>query len=478
MTDSSYTLQIERSLLASILFNPDIFSDVESELEYSDFSYENHRIIFSTICELYIADLPINEEFIRKKTIKKNNNFDNDILEIVATSPIIGIKEYIKEIKDLSLKRKLHSLANNIKEQSINLISSSNEIINNIEMEVFKLQSNRRNGELREFKEVVNPMLERIRTQKERGRNILLGIDTGFSELNRVTSGFKEGELIVLAARPGMGKTAFAINSLLPSLRQGKAVAFFSLEMDAEQILLRMFSSITSIPLQNLLRGDLNDNEWEYISNMCDKSSSWKLFIDDGGNLNISNLKSKIRRLKLKEPNLSMVVIDYLQIMSSIGNKDRHLEIAEISRGLKNLARELRIPILALSQLNRSLESRDDKRPMLSDLRESGAIEQDADIILFLYREILYKIRDQKARREKALRDNKKFEEEPIVEGESEVVELIIGKHRNGALKTLKLNMFPKYTRFSSFNNIDVEQNDTKILNNDSIDIDIPAIPL
>lgn len=478
MKDSNYAIQIERSLLASILFNPDIFSDIESELESSDFSYENHRIIFSTIIELYRADLPINEDFIQKKASKKNNNFDNDIFEIVATSPIVGIKEYIQEIRDLSLKRKLHTLANTIKEQSIELNSSSVDIINNIEREVFRLQSSKHNGELRELRDITSSMLERMRVQKERGNNILLGIDTGFSELNRLTNGFKEGELIVLAARPGMGKTAFAINVLLPTLRQGKAIAFFSLEMDAEQILLRMFSSITSIPMQNMIRGDMDDNDWEYLSDICNNSSHWKLFIDDGGNLNISNLKSKIRRLKLKEPDLSMVVIDYLQIMSGIGNKDRHLEIAEISRGLKNLARELRIPILALSQLNRSLESRDDKRPMLSDLRESGAIEQDADIILFLYRELFYKIREQKARREKAIRENKKFEEEMITEGESEEVELIIGKHRNGALRTIKLNMFPKYTRFTSLNTAnEIEQSETKMLDNDEID-NIEMLPV
>lgn len=478
MKDSSYTLQIERSLLASILFNPDIFSDIESELESSDFSYENHRIIFNTIIELYRADLPINEDFIQKKASKKNNNFDNDIFEIVATSPIVGIKEYIQEIRDLSLKRKLHTLANTIKEQSIELNSSSIDIINNIEREVFRLQSSKHNGELRELRDITISMLERMRVQKERGNNILLGIDTGFSELNRLTNGFKEGELIVLAARPGMGKTAFAINVLLPTLRQGKAIAFFSLEMDAEQILLRMFSSITSIPMQNMIRGDMDDNDWEYLSDICNNSSHWKLFIDDGGNLNISNLKSKIRRLKLKEPDLSMVVIDYLQIMSGIGNKDRHLEIAEISRGLKNLARELRIPILALSQLNRSLESRDDKRPMLSDLRESGAIEQDADIILFLYRELFYRLREQRAKREKAIKEGKDFKGEIITEGESEEVELIIGKHRNGALRTIKLNMFPKYTRFTSLNTAnEIEQSETKMLDNDEIE-NIEILPV
>ncbi|RDU60839.1 replicative DNA helicase [Helicobacter sp. MIT 14-3879] len=461
-----YNIQIECSLLATILFDPQIFSDVEGELDSSDFGYENHRIIFNIMTELYKTDLPINEDFIRKKVNNKNINFDNDLFNIVTTSPIVGIKKYIDEIKDLSLKRKLHSLANHIKEQSLELNMSSVDIIDNIENEVFKLQSSKNNSEFRILQEITHSMLDKIKEQKEHN-SILLGIDTGFSELNRITSGFKEGELIVLAARPAMGKTAFAINVLQPTLKQNKSVAFFSLEMDAEQIILRMLSSMTSIPMQNLIIGNLDNNDWEYFSNMCNKISSWKLYVDDSGNLNISKLKSKIRKLKLKNPDLSLVVIDYLQIMSGINNKDRHLEIAEISRGLKNLAREIRIPILALSQLNRELEKRGDKRPMLSDLRESGAIEQDADIILFLYRDSIYQIRAQKEKLEKAKKEGKEIPKEIILEEkEIEEAELIIGKHRNGPIGTIKLNMHTKYTRFTSqTTHNEIEHKETEMLN-------------
>lgn len=227
--------------------------------------------------------------------------------------------------------------------------------------------------------------------------------------------------------------------------------------------------------MQKLIIADLSEREWQFFSNTLNKiASEWRLYIEDGANLNIASLKSKIRRLKLKEPSLSLVVIDYLQIMSGIGNKDRHLEIAEISRGLKNLARELGITIIALSQLNRMLESRDDRRPMLSDLRESGAIEQDADIVLFLYRGLLYDIREQRKRKEEAKKKGKKFDEPDIKEGESEEVELIIGKHRNGELKTIKIIMQPKYTRFSSKEyHSETEQSPTKFIDDDNIEMPI-----
>ncbi|MDE6886111.1 MAG: replicative DNA helicase [Helicobacteraceae bacterium] len=460
-----YNIQIERALLASILFDPKLLNDIEDIIDNSDFGYKSHNIIFSIMSDLNRRDLPVNEDFIRKN-IPKGENLDNDIFEIVATAPIVGAKSYAQEIKDLSLKRKLHHLANTIKEQSLELNTPSIEIINSIESKVFNLQINRVSKGFREFKETALSMLRGIEKQKVMGNEALIGIDTGFKELNHLTAGLKEGELVVLAARPAMGKTAFAINLIQPTLKENKAVAFFSLEMDAEQIALRMFSSMTSIPLQNLRIGDLSDNDWHYFSNMCDKSSSWKLYIDDGGGLNISQLRSKIRRLKLKEPSLSLIVIDYLQIMSGINNKDRHLEIAEISRGLKNLAREIRIPILALSQLNRMLEARDDRRPQLSDLRESGAIEQDADIILFLYRDDVYKRKDQKARIAKARKEGKKLPEEEILkEQDVEEVELIIGKHRNGPTGTIKLNMHTKFTRFADANTYNIEeQSETKMI--------------
>lgn len=466
-------ISFERALLATILYNPNIFGDIESELDSSDFSYEQNGAVFATMSELYKNDLPLDNNYILTRCGKKGKDletFKENFLEIVATSAIVDIKGYISEIRNLALKRKLHTLAICIQEKSKDNMMTSYEIIDNIEREVFNLENSKGGGNFRRFDEVTRSMLEQLRDIKEKGNNVLIGLNTGFKELNRVTNGFKKGELIILAARPGMGKTAFALNAILPTLKAKKTVALFSLEMGAEQLLTRLYAIETNIPLQRLISGDLSDDDWQFLQGVCDRSAEWKLFIDDGGNLNISNLKSKIRRLKLKEPDLSLVVVDYLQIMSSVGHRERHLEIAEISRGLKNLARELEIPILALSQLNRMLESRDDRRPMLSDLRESGAIEQDADIVLFLYRGQLYDIRDQKKRMEEAKKNGKEFKEPLIVEGESEEVELIIGKHRNGELKTIKIIMHPKYTRFSNKEYLnEVEQSPTKMHSDDDI---------
>lgn len=469
-------LSFERALLATILYNPNTFGEIENELDSSDFSYEYNGAVFTTMSELYRQDLPLDSNYIISRCGKKGKAFETfkaNLLEIATTSAIVDIKGYIAEIRNLSLKRKLHTLAISIQEKSKDTTMSSTDIIDNIEREVFNLESTQKRGGFRAINEVSKSMLEEDLEIKQRG-NQLLGLQTGFQILDRTTNGFKKGELIVLAARPGMGKTAFALNAILPTLKSKKAVAVLSLEMGGEQLLKRLCAIETSIPLQKLISVDLNDDEWQYYINALEQINEWKLFIDDEGNLNISNLKSKIRRLKLKEPDLSLVVVDYLQIMSGVGDKDRHLEIAEISRGLKNLARELEIPILALSQLNRMLESREDRRPMLSDLRESGAIEQDADIVLFLYRGQHYDIRDQKKRMEEAKRNNKEFKEKPIIEGESEEVELIIGKHRNGELKTIKIIMHPKYTRFSNkAYNHETEHSSTKIHNNVD-DLDIP----
>lgn len=480
--DNATSIAFERTLLATILYNPNIFGEVANELESSDFSYEYNGIVFATMGELHKNDLPIDSNYILTRCGKKDKEletFKANLLEIVSTAAIVDVSGYITEIKNISLKRKLHSLAIKIQAKSKEGSIDSTEIIDSIEKEVFALQNNKHSGNFRTLQEVSTSMLEQILENKKRGNEAVVGLASGFSELDKITSGFKQGELIVIAARPGMGKTAFSLNiirHILNNKGEQNAVAFFSLEMNAEQLLMRLCAIETSIPLQHIITGNCSDKEWDFLQKRLHYfHQHWKLFIEDSGNLNIANLKSKIRRLKLKEPHLSLVVIDYLQIMSGIGNKDRHLEIAEISRGLKNLARELGIVIIALSQLNRMLESRDDKRPMLSDLRESGAIEQDADIVLFLYRGQIYDIREQKKKMEDAKKSGKEFNEPIIEQGESEEVELIIGKHRNGELKTIKIMMHPKYTRFGSIeHSMQPKPTPTKIIDDNDDEVSMP----
>jgi replicative DNA helicase len=241
--------------------------------------------------------------------------------------------------------------------------------------------------------------------------------------------------------------TSFILNTVNSLITQGKGVAFFSLEMPAEQLMLRLLSIQTSIPLQKLRVGDMNDDEWSRLNGSIDKMNSAKLFVDDQGSININQLRSKLRKLKNQHPEIEIAVIDYLQIMQGIGNQDRHLQVSEISRGLKMLARELNMPIVALSQLNRGLESRNDKRPMLSDIRESGSIEQDADIILFVYRDDVYLYKEEKEREKAAKAEGKEFIP-TYVEKEEEDAEIIIGKQRNGPTGHVKLVFQKKLTRF------------------------------
>jgi replicative DNA helicase len=261
-----------------------------------------------------------------------------------------------------------------------------------------------------------------------------------------MTTGFGKGDLIIIAARPAMGKTSLVLNMVLKQITLGHGVAFFSLEMPAEQLMLRLLSAHTSIFLQKLRVGDLNDEEWSRLNASLDMMNNAKLFVDDGSGVTINQLRSKLRKLKSKHPEIQMAVIDYLQIMSSAG-RDRQAEVSEISRGLKMLARELEMPIIALSQLNRGVESRNDKRPMLSDIRESGAIEQDADIIMFVYRDDVYLYKEEKEREKAAKAEGKEFTA-TYVEKEEEEAEIIIGKQRNGPTGHVKLLFQKKLTRF------------------------------
>ncbi|MCF6173487.1 MAG: AAA family ATPase, partial [Campylobacteraceae bacterium] len=298
--------------------------------------------------------------------------------------------------------------------------------------------------------------LEHILELKNRGNQVVVGLDTGFAKLNELTTGFGKGDLVIVAARPAMGKTALCLNLAQNALDDNKGVAIFSLEMPAEQLMLRMFSSKTSIPLQKIRRGDLSDDEWGRLSGAADEMSGKSFFVDDNGNVDIHKIRSKLRKLKTNHPEISLCIIDYLQLMNGSGNKDRHLEVSDMSRGLKLLARELEMPIVALSQLNRGLESRGDKRPMLSDLRESGAIEQDADIILFVYRDDVYRVREEKEKEQKARLDGKEYKSN-FFEKPEENAEIIIGKNRNGPIGVANMIFQKNCTRFVDAGGVPVE---------------------
>ncbi len=447
MMDSVYSINIERAVLSSILFNPEEIEDVLGILKYNDFYFPAHQKIFAVMEKLHKEDLPLDEEFIRKRLGSKD--FDESVLiEILSANPISNTNAYVQEIKDGAIKRELVSLATSIKNITSEDELGAAEAVDRVQNELYNITIDSANSELKDGEEVLTSALEYVERMKKQGGEYLTGETTGFEELNKKTTGFNAGDLVIIAARPAMGKTALALNMALKNIELNKGVVIFSLEMPADQVMLRMFSSKTSIPLQSLRKGDLKDNEWTKLNLAVENLRTKKFFIDDSGSVNINQLRARVRKLVTNDENkISLVIIDYLQLMQGTGNKDRHLEVSEISRGLKMLARELKIPIIALSQLNRGLESRPDKRPMLSDIRESGAIEQDADIIIFVYRDDVYKERDEK-RKEKEAKDDGKEYKSKFKESAIEEAEIIIGKQRNGPIGTVKLNFEKSYTKF------------------------------
>ena len=659
--DSVYSINIERAVLSSILFNPEELEDVLGVLKPKDFYLPAHKKIFEVMVKLHNDDMPIDEEFIKKRLDSKDVD-DSILLEILSANPITNTLAYVREIKDGSVKRELATLATTIKKVAIEEEMSANEALDTIQGELYKISTDSATSELKDMHVITNDTLSYIERMKKLGNKHLIGETTGFEALDRRTTGFNEGDLIIIAARPAMGKclgrgtkvvmfdgalknvedvkigdklmgddskprnvlsttsgreqmywirqnkgidyrvneshilslkrsrtegphkngdvlninvkeflekspkfksnykgykvsvefenenlsvlkreeelnffidnnsttekdyiifnqnldeigkikfladslgyityfenkklyiskskqdvnlleikiekdtvdeyfgfeidgnklflledmtvthnTALVLNMALKNVENGKGVIFFSLEMPAEQLMLRMLSAKTSIPLQNLRKGDMDDNQWSNLSSAFDDLNTKKLFVDDGGSININQLRARVRKLAQNEANnIKLVIIDYLQLMQGTGNKDRHQEVSDISRGLKMLAREMKIPIIALSQLNRGLENRPDKRPMLSDLRESGAIEQDADIIMFVYRDDVYKERDE-ARKEKEAKDKGEDYKSKFINKPEEEAEVIIGKQRNGPIGTVKLNFQKALTRF------------------------------
>jgi replicative DNA helicase len=445
--DSIYSINIERAVLSSILFNPDEIEDVLGILKPKDFYLPAHQKIFAVMEKLHHDDMPIDEEFIRKRVNSKD--VDDDILiEILSANPITNTLAYTKEIKDGSVKRELATLATTIKKVAIEDDIPATEAVDTVQNALYKITTDSASSELKDIHIITDDTLSYIKRMKELGGKHLIGETTGFYELDKKTTGFNDGDLIIIAARPAMGKTALVLNMALKNVEANKGVIFFSLEMPAEQLMLRMLAAKTSIPLQNLRKGDLNDEQWSNLSAAFEDLNKKRLFVDDGGSVNINQLRARVRKLaQNKENNISLVIIDYLQLMQGTGNKDRHQEVSDISRGLKMLAREMKIPIIALSQLNRGLENRPDKRPMLSDLRESGSIEQDADIIMFVYRDDVYKERDE-ARKEKEAKDKGDEYKSSFINKPVEEAEVIIGKQRNGPIGTVKLDFHKALTKF------------------------------
>ncbi|MDO5725047.1 MAG: replicative DNA helicase [Tissierellia bacterium] len=407
-----------------------------------DFYNEGHKFIYQAIINLYSQSSPadlitVSEELRRIGKLEAIGGITylGNLTAMVATTA--NIEYYLKIIKEKSILRALI-------EQSAEVIDDAYKdeddlalIVEKAERGIFEItQGTHRKG----LNWIYNVLLETFKNMEERAKDpgALRGVPTGFIDLDNKLSGLQKSDFVVLAARPSMGKTAFMVNIALNAVQKEKSVAMFSLEMSEEQLAQRMISSMSHVNLQNVISGDLSDEEWRRVLTTMTVLGEYKMYVDDTAAISPLEIKAKCRRIKA-EAGLDLIVIDYLQLMQISGSESRQQEISAISRNLKAIAKELEVPVMALSQLSRAPEKRENKRPVLSDLRESGAIEQDADVVMFLYRDDYYNPETEKPN----------------------VSELIIAKHRNGPIGTVELLFRPEFTKFVNMQRKKVDESNT-----------------
>lgn len=429
------SIEAEKSVLGGIFLKPDIFGDVVEILHPNDFYKNGHKLIYEAMRDIYNSGTGIDPIVVVNK-LKKNEKFDElvgeqllfDIISDVPTAA--NIIEYAKIVKEKATLRRLGEVGTKIVELAYEGYEEVDNILDKAEGMIFKISENVDSKDLVSLKDVIAQ--EFVRLEKVyQNKGVATGISSGFSDFDQMTSGFHPSDLIILAARPAMGKTAFALNlALNATMKSKKGVLLFSLEMSSSQLLQRLLSIEAGIGLQKIRNGFLDPDDWGKLGLASMKLSNSEINIADLPNVNVLEIRAIARRLKAAGK-LDMIIIDYLQLIkgNSTRGDNRQQEISEISRALKGIARELDIPIIALSQLSRATEQRADRRPMLSDLRESGAIEQDADMVMFLYRDDYY---------------NEDSEDKGLTE-------VIIGKQRNGPVGTIKLRFFHEYTKFENF---------------------------
>ncbi|HEY8805552.1 MAG TPA: replicative DNA helicase [Clostridium sp.] len=426
-----YNLEAEQSVIGSMLIDKTAISRVVEVLKGDDFYRDSHKVIFNAIFDLYQKDTPIDMitllEHLRSAEKLDSSGGVTYISEISNSVPsTANLSSYIKIVDDKSILRKLIRASTEIMENCYNKQDDVEAVMDLAEQKVFNISEKKNSGDF----EPMNTVLERGFLEIERifnNKGETTGISSGFPELDDKTAGFQKGDMILIAARPSMGKTTFALNlAEYAALRQGKSVAVFSLEMSKEQLSYKLLCSEANVDMSKLRHGDLEDRDWENIAKASGPLAAAKIFIDDTAGTSVMDMRSKCRKLKM-EHGIDMIVIDYLQLMTGSNSESRQQEVSEISRSIKALAKEMQCPVIALSQLSRAPEQRTDHRPMLSDLRESGSIEQDADLVMFLYRDEYY---------------NEETEDK-------NVAELIIAKQRNGPVGTVKLAWIGQFSKFA-----------------------------
>ena len=426
--------EAEQSVIGSILIDHDAVSVAAENLKAEDFYNLRHKEIFEAILDLYqegrAVDLVTLKSQLERRGKLEAAGDMKYLTQIAAAVPnSVHIRQYVKIVKDKALYRKFIQLGNQVLAQSFSTETPIEELSEHVEKEVFGILQNRGSEDFAHIKDVLMESFDDIEKIAQNGGE-LAGISTGFIDLDQKTAGLHPSDLVLVGARPSMGKTAFGLNVVQnAAVKGGKICAVFSLEMSKKQIVNRMLACEAGVDMEHLRSGNMTDQDWERLVEALGPLSEAEVYIDDTGGITLAEVRSKCRKLKI-EHGLDIVMIDYLQLMSGSGRSgdNRQQEISEISRGLKTLARELSVPVIALSQLSRALEARADHRPMMSDLRESGAIEQDADVIIFLYRDEYY---------------------HPDSEDKN-IAEIIIAKQRNGPVGTVKLRYDGQYTRFSN----------------------------
>ena len=425
----------EQSLLGCILIDPQMISEIAGEITEDDFYLADHAHIFSAMLRLFNESHEIDVVTLID-TLVKNGVFDkqNGQDYIMTISQIVpnamNIKDYARIIKEKKILRQLIDAASEITEDAYSEQAPVSEILDSAQNSIYQISQGRDIHGFRHIRELLSEVFENI-SALANDKNAAQTVDTGFSNLDRVLVGMGKGDLVLVGARPGMGKTSFALNIALNVARETKKeVCIFSLEMSAEQIAARLLSTEAMVDSKKLRSGELSDDDWKRIADTSNELHNYDIVVDDTSDATVTNMRGKIRKELNKKKDIALIIVDYLQLMQSERRIDnRVLEIGDISRSLKLMAKDFGIPVLCCAQLSRKPEGRNTQKPMLSDLRDSGAIEQDADMVMFLYREDYYS-------------------EEVDSNGENLIAEVVIAKNRHGELGNVKLGWMPKFTKF------------------------------
>lgn len=429
-----HSIEAEQSVIGSMIMDAQAIVVASEIITGEDFYNKQFGVVFDTMVELHESGKPVDlvtlQNSLKEKDVPaevSSLEFVRDLVTAVPTSA--NVKSYANIVAEKSTLRKLIRLMDEIENSCYLGKEPLEDILEDTEKRVFNLVQKRNTGEFVPIRQVVMNAMEKIE-KAAKNKGSVTGIPTGFLDLDTRTAGLQPSDLILIAARPSMGKTAFVLNiAQHVAFKQNMTVAIFSLEMSKEQLVNRMFSLESKVDAQDLRTGQLSEADWEKLIESAGTIAQSNLIIDDTPGISIAQMRSKCRKYKL-EHDLKLIIIDYLQLMSGSGKSSdsRQQEISDISRSLKALARELSVPVIALSQLSRAVEQRPDHRPMLSDLRESGAIEQDADVVMFIYRDDYYNHETEK----------------------KNVAEIIVAKQRNGPIGTVELVWLPNYTQFAN----------------------------